>query len=69
MLDPFANKLLLLFGDLAQLPLVCKHAIQICQNYLTITSTYFKHVQFHLMKSLVQHVTGVPMLEISKTIS
>ena len=68
MLDPFANKLLLLFRDLAQLLPICKHSANLCLSCLPINSTHFQHASFHHMSFLVQHASDIPFLEFLQTI-
>lgn len=40
LLDPFSQKLILLFGDLAQLPPVCKHRGNVCHRCNIASSAY-----------------------------
>ena len=43
LLDPFKNKMDILFSDLAQSPLVCKHEAEFCRPCQLTSSTHWVH--------------------------
>lgn len=57
LLDPFSQKLILLFGDLAQLPPVCKHRGNVCHRCNIASLAYISAGIQHNMTFSVRHAS------------
>jgi hypothetical protein len=66
--SPFETKLILLIGDLAQLPPICKHALQqndILRKCCHVKSTpCWKMAQHHFLSILMHHATNLEYLQL-----
>lgn len=68
LLDPFSQKLILLFGDLAQLPPVCKHRGNVCHRCNIASSAYISAGIQHNMTFSVRHASDPEFLQFLDTI-
>jgi hypothetical protein len=65
--SPFQTKLVLLVGDLAQLPPICKHTLQqndiLCKSYHVKSTPGWKMAQQHFLSILMCHGTNLKYLQ------
>jgi ATP-dependent exoDNAse (exonuclease V) alpha subunit len=65
--SPFQTKLVLLVGDLAQLPPICKHTLQqndiLCKSYHVKSTHGWKMAQQHFLSILMCHGTNLKYLQ------
>ncbi len=58
---PFETKIVLLVGDLAQLPLICKHTLRqndiLCKSCYVKSMPYWKMAQQHFLSISMHHAT------------
>jgi hypothetical protein len=64
---PFETKLVLLVGDLAQLPLICKHTLRqndiLCKSCYVKSMPYWKMAQQHFLSISMHHATDPKYLQ------
>ena len=63
LLEPFKDKLVLLFGDIAQLPPICEHNTAFCKHCHITSSPYRSMGKVHDMKYSVRHAKDFSFLE------
>ncbi|KAI5071665.1 hypothetical protein GOP47_0013916 [Adiantum capillus-veneris] len=68
LLDPFSQKLILIFGDLAQLSPVCHHQEPLCHVCSIQNSAYIAEVTTHNMTFLVRHAADPAYVQFLDTI-
>ncbi|KAI5054046.1 hypothetical protein GOP47_0031062 [Adiantum capillus-veneris] len=68
LLDPFSQKLILLFGDLAQLPPVCHHQEPLCHVCNIQNSAYIAAATTHNMTFSVRHAADPAYVQFLDTI-
>jgi hypothetical protein len=65
--SPFQNKLILLVGDLAQLPPIYKHTLQndelICKGCYITSAPYWSLATQHHLSISVHHITNLEYLQ------